>query len=410
MTGILLIENQALPMHRLRMESRRLGVSFLYASAATAAEFFRLLARGPWAVVSTLDGLADLGIETIANCARDAGVLLYLLGGDTGQERARLAELGSLVAGSYRRVRLPWLPMQLERSWRESLAAKQRQTYLIAATAQLQQAAEQMCEVQKLAILGRLTGSVVHEINNPLESITNLVYLLSMDQQLPEHLRPYVAMAEQELSRVTQISKQTLSFHRETQTPVRVTLSELLDEVIVLFSRRLREKRVEVVRRYESEEPVLLFPGEMRQVYANLLVNALEATEPGGRIVLRIRKARRTSVRSALEGVRVVVADSGSGIPPEVKVKLGQPFYTTKGQLGTGLGLWVSQAIVKRYNGNIQVRSSTADDRHGTTFSVFLPLNLGPHRVESAASAQETNAGMEGVAPLEGLRLRASSH
>jgi signal transduction histidine kinase len=418
MTRILLLENKDLPLHRLRSESRRSGISFLYDSAATRADFEHLLAWQPSIVVSTLDGLGGDGLAggedglpvgEIARLAREADIPLLLVGGDTQAERERLAQLSGLYLCACRRNRLHWLPMMLDRAVRESRGSEERQQHLITATAQLQHAAEQMREVQKLAIIGRLTGSVVHEINNPLESITNLVYLLSCDAQLPAHLRPYVDIAEQELKRVTQITKQTLSFYRETQTPVRVELSTLLEEVLVLYARRLGEKRIEVARRYESDEPVLLFPGEMRQVYANLLANAIEATAAGGRIVLRLHRARRRLPEGAVDGLRLLVADSGSGIAPEVRQKLGQPFFTTKGQRGTGLGLWVSQAIVRRYNGEIQLRSSTAPERHGTTFSIFLPFNLGPQMVDLAASGQKTQAPSGGSLAVDRFRMRAGT-
>lgn len=417
MTRILLLENKALLLHRLRGESRRSGISFIYDSAATSADLDHLLARQPNVVVSTLDGLAGdedadlpgLPVEEIARVAREAGVALFLVGGDSVEERERLAQLSGLYLCSCRRNRLPWLPMMLDRAVRDSQGSEERQQHLIAATAQLQHAAEQMREVQKLAIIGRLTGSIVHEINNPLESITNLIYLLSCDAQLPAHLRPYVDLAEQELKRVTQITKQTLSFYRETQTPVRVEMSALLEEVLVLYARRLGEKRIEVARRYESEEPLLLFPGEMRQVYANLLANAIEATAAGGRIVVRIHRARRRMLEGAVDGLRLLVADSGSGIAPDVRQQLGQPFFTTKGQRGTGLGLWVSQAIVRRYNGQIQLRSSTAPGRHGTTFSIFLPFNLGPQMVDLAASGQKIQTSSGGLLPVDGVRLRAGT-
>jgi signal transduction histidine kinase len=401
MTRILLLEHRALSLHRLRGESRRSGVAFLYEVAATSGEFDRLLVRNPGCVVCTLDGLpapeGDAGVLVgeIADRAHQAGVPLFLVGGDTREERERLARLSGLYYQSCRRSRLPWLPMMLERAVRESRGTEERQQHIVTATAQLQHAAGQMRELQKLAIIGRLTGSVVHEINNPLESITNLVYLMGMSAELPPHLHAYVALAEQELKRVTAITKQTLSFYRETQAPVRVDLSELLEEVLVMYARRLVEKRIEVVRRYDSEEPVLLFPGEMRQVYANLLANAIEATEAGGRIVLRIHRARRRVSGGSIDGLRLLVSDSGSGIAPETLQKLGQPFFTTKGQRGTGLGLWVSQAIVRRYKGAIQLRSSTAPGRHGTTFSIFLPLNLGPQLVDLAASGQDSSQNLQ---------------
>jgi signal transduction histidine kinase len=410
MTRILLIENKALSLHRLRVETRRSDVPFLYDCAATAAEFNRLLAQVPGIVVSTMDGLADLPLDEIIERTRQANLPLFLVGGDTKEEREMLVRLAGQFSASCRRTRLAWLPMLLERAVGEFRETGERRQNMAQAAAQLQQAAEQMRDVQKLAIIGRLTGSIVHEINNPLESITNLIYLLSTEEQLPEHVRSYVSLAERELKRVTQISKQTLSFYRETETPVRVELSSLLEEVLVLYARRLDEKRITVVRRYESEQPVLLFPGEMRQVYANLLANAIEAIAPGGRLVLRIHRARRCLPSGAtVDGVGVLVADSGSGMSPEVRRKLGEPFFTTKGQRGTGLGLWVSQAIVKRYNGEIQLRSSTAPERHGTTFRIFLPLNLGPQMVESGSSGQKTQAGSDASLPAGGLRLRASS-
>jgi signal transduction histidine kinase len=412
MTRILLLENESLNVHSLREESRRSGVCFLYESAATAAEFHRLLSLRPSIVVATLDGLKDgmecLTAQEIASSTQAAGVVLFLVGGDTGQERDILSGLTGQFAATCRRARLPWLPMLLERTLRDSQEMAERTASLTVAAAQLQQAAEQMREVQKLAIIGRITGSIVHEINNPLEAITNLVFLLSIDEQLPPHLRPYVDRTERELKRVADIAKQTLSFCRETETPVRVQLSDLLEEVLLLYARRVGEKRITVERRYESEESVLLFPGEMRQVYANLLANAIEATSPGGRIVLRIHNSCHRTANGTLEGVRVVVADNGSGIPEEIRRRLGQPFFTTKGQRGTGLGLWVSQTIVKRYGGQIRLRSSTGTRRHGTTFNIFMPLNLGPQVVELAASAAKPQIAPEAPVRLEGLRLLAN--
>jgi signal transduction histidine kinase len=407
MTRILLLQNAAFDLHSLRTESRRAGVCFVYESAPTAKAFAHLLERRPGAVVSMLDGLPGIEIREIAERARQAGVPLFLVGGDKEAERLLLARLSGLFAVSCRRSRLPWLPMLLERMIRDFNGAPAQRENPVA-EAQLIPAADQMREVQKLAVIGRLTGSIVHEINNPLESITNLIYLLSLDCALPEHLRHYVAVAEQELQRVTHITRQTLSFHRETQNPVRVDLSSLLEEVLVLYARRLRDKKIDLVRRYDSEAQVLIFPGEIRQVYANLLANAIDATAAGGRIVLRIHRVRRFLPRGAVDGVRVVVADSGTGIPAEALHRLGQPFFTTKGQQGTGLGLWVSQGIIRRYEGDIQVRSSVSPTRHGTTFSIFLPLNLGPQMVESAPlDARNMPAADNQPA---GLRLRANGN
>lgn len=237
------------------------------------------------------------------------------------------------------------------------------------------QVAEVLRENQKLITLGRLAASIAHEINNPLESITNLLYL--MEQGKPEEAAEYLKLAQRELSRVVQISKQTLTFSRETSGPVRIQLPELIEEVLGLHSRRIGDKNLRVVRQYETHEPVTVYPGEMRQVFSNLISNAIEATAPRGRIVIRIRAAQRW-VGQSVRGLRLSIGDNGTGIPEKVRSHLGKPFFTTKGQGGTGLGLWVTQSIVSRYGGMLQLRSSTSPSRHGTVFSLFLPLNLRP--------------------------------
>jgi signal transduction histidine kinase len=407
MTRILLLENLEISLHRLRVESRRSGIAFVYDYARTPDEFAHGLVRRPCMVVCTLDGIESMGVTEIASEAAAAGVPLFAIGGDTTEEQALLTQLGNQVTGSCKRARLAWLPVLLERAVCDALAGQERKEELETAATRLEAAAEQMRDVQKLAIIGRLTGSIVHEINNPLESITNINYLLNTDETLPPHLRRYVELADQELKRVTEIAKQTLSFYRESQKPERVQLSSLLEEVLVLYARRISEKRIEVVRQYEAGEPVLLFPGEMRQVYANLVANAVEATPVGGRIVLRIHRARRRPpAGSSVEGMRVVIADSGVGIPAEVRRRIGQPFFTTKGQRGTGLGLWVSRAIVHRCHGEIQLRSSTAPERHGTTFSIFLPLNLGPHKVNLPPKTQMSDEDLA----VGGVKLRVNGH
>jgi signal transduction histidine kinase len=241
----------------------------------------------------------------------------------------------------------------------------------------LDQVAEVLRANQKLITLGRLTASIVHEINNPLESITNLLYL--MEQGKSEKTGEYLKLAQRELSRVVQISRQTLTFSRETNAPVRVQLAELIEEVLGLHTRKIGDKHLRVVRQYETHEQVLVLPGEMRQVLSNLLSNAIEATAPRGRIVIRIRAGRRWSGHSpGARGLRLSIGDNGSGIPATVRDHLGEPFFTTKGQSGTGLGLWVTQSILSRYGGSLQLRSSVVPARHGTVFSLFMPLNLRP--------------------------------
>lgn len=241
-----------------------------------------------------------------------------------------------------------------------------------------EQLAEILRENQKLITLGRLAASIAHEINNPLESITNLLYLMeqSLEQGDTGKVAEYLQLAQRELGRVVQISKQTLTFSRETRNPVRVQLPELIEEVLGLHGRRVCDKNLRVVRQYETYEPVTVYPGEMRQVISNLISNAIEATGDKGRIVIRIRSGRRWAGRDG-RGLRLSVGDNGSGIPEDVRTQLGQPFFTTKGQSGTGLGLYVTRSILGRYGGSLQLRSSVSETRHGTVFSIFLPLHLG---------------------------------
>lgn len=267
----------------------------------------------------------------------------------------------------------------------------------------LDQVAEILRENQKLITLGRLTASIAHEINNPLESITNLLYLMEQDE--PRKTPEYLKMAQRELGRVVQISKQTLTFSRDTSMPVRVQLADLVEEVLGLHARRIGDKSLRVVRQYEAHEPVLIFPGELRQVFSNLISNAIEATSSHGRIVIRIRAARRWSGRDG-RGLRLSIGDNGSGIQEEVRSHLGEPFFTTKGQSGTGLGLWVTQSIVDNLGGTLQIRSSTAPDRHGTVFSLFLPLSLRPLAVIPGGGEAETTP-MTGtyISHRRGLRL-----
>src|SRR5579883_177220 len=144
---------------------------------------------------------------------------------------------------------------------------------------------------QKLIAIGRLTGSIAHEINNPLEAIANLLYLIEQDAELSPQSRSYLKLAEQELGRVVQISKQTLNFYRETSAPVSMLIKDLLEEVLVLYARRLKEKHIHLSRKYKPSQMVSVFPGELRQVFSNLIANAIEACPPEGSLWIRVRPA-----------------------------------------------------------------------------------------------------------------------
>ncbi|HEX4319356.1 MAG TPA: ATP-binding protein [Acidobacteriaceae bacterium] len=233
---------------------------------------------------------------------------------------------------------------------------------------------EALRKTEKLAATGRLAASIAHEINNPLEAITNLLYLLNNHAQLEEPARSYVTMAEHEVRRISEITQQTLRFYRQSTLPARAQLSELLDSVLSLHQGRLRNLGITVEKGYDSNTSLYCFAGELRQVFANLIGNAIDAMQGGGRLVLRARRSRSWSDTSKL-GVRFQVADTGSGMTPEVRKHIFEPFYTTKEVTGTGLGLWVSSEIVSKHSGSMRVRShsDTLGGPSGTIFELFFP-------------------------------------
>jgi signal transduction histidine kinase len=244
---------------------------------------------------------------------------------------------------------------------------------------------------QKLIHLGRMAASIAHEVNNPLESITNLLYLLRAEPGLSQSALAYLDLAEREMERVVTITRQTLSFARETAEPVELSLPGLLEEVLLLYRRQIDQKQLRIIQRYSPTQAVRVYPGEIRQVLSNLIVNAVEASANRGAITLRIRPASPHHAH----GVRITIADNGTGIPPQVRSRLGEPFFTTKGQGGTGLGLWVSRSIVERYGGKLRMRSTHISDplgktHHGTVFTLFLPLNPAQAPSGSASTSRPT--------------------
>ena len=248
-------------------------------------------------------------------------------------------------------------------------------------------AEEALRVTERLAAMGRLANSIAHEINNPLESVTNLLYLLKVEKHDPQTTQ-YLDLASAELDRVSRISKQTLAFNRETTHPVEVAIPELLDGVVTLYTPQFNQKNLSVVRRYELVRPILGFPGELRQVFSNLLRNAMEATPAGGHLIIHTYPSVDWKDLSR-GGVRICLVDSGTGIPAEIKNHLFEPFFTTKELKGSGLGLWLSLGIISRHQGRIAVRSTTAAGRSGACFSVFLP---GAKAADSDRQRREHNA------------------
>jgi PAS domain S-box-containing protein len=224
---------------------------------------------------------------------------------------------------------------------------------------------------EKLAAAGRLAATIAHEINNPLEAVTNLLYLA---RKKPSQAQRFLELADQELERVSHIAKQTLGFYRDSSSPSSISVSETIDNVLYLYGRRLETREIVVDKKYGPEVPIVAFAGELRQVFSNIISNAIDAIGQRGKISIKVSSGFCWKTRGT-SGVRVTIGDSGSGIKPDHLKRIFEPFYTTKIDVGTGLGLWVSHGIVKKHHGSIQVRSTTLPGRSGTVFSIFLPAD-----------------------------------
>lgn len=230
-------------------------------------------------------------------------------------------------------------------------------------------AADALRKTEKLAATGRLAGTMAHEINNPLEAVTNLLYLINRNLSLDEKTREYTRMAISEVDRIGHIARQALGFYREAAAPIPVNISDLVGNIVQLYAAGAQNKTVHMETQLETQANVPAFPGEMRQVFSNLIVNAVDAVPRGGRIVVRVKHGRDWKSRAL--GIRVLVSDNGPGIPMSARPHIFEPFFTTKGEKGTGVGLWVSQGVIDKHGGSIRMKSSTGV-AHGTTFSVFL--------------------------------------
>jgi two-component system, NtrC family, sensor kinase len=247
-------------------------------------------------------------------------------------------------------------------------------------TAQLQ-AEEALRKSEKLAAMGRVAGIIAHEINNPLDTLRNAFYLLRDHPSLDNDAREYTRIAEEELTRVAHITRQTLSFYRESKEAVPVLISEILDDILTLQMRLLERNRIVLEKQFRSDGLVFGLPGELKQVFLNLIGNAIQAMPEGGR--LRVQVSEAVDKRQQREGVRVLITDTGSGIRPEDSKQLFEPFFTTKSTKGTGLGLWISKGIVQKYQGVIRFRSIRLFSGNITVFSVFIPKTASTQMAES---------------------------
>lgn len=240
-------------------------------------------------------------------------------------------------------------------------------------------AEQSLRQAEKLAAAGRLAASVAHEINNPLEAVTNLLYLA---RTAPNHnAQTYLDQADAELQRITHIAQQTLGFYRDTGRPKLVNVADIADDVLHLYEAKLNSRRIVVDRRLAPAAMTFL-AGELRQVLSNTVANAIDAMPRGGRLVMKVAE-RRYDNRHGRAGVRIIVADTGCGIQPSDRQKVFEPFWTTKEDVGTGLGLWVTRSLVSKSGGAIRLRSRATPGCSGTVVSIFFPVISSADESES---------------------------
>ena len=229
---------------------------------------------------------------------------------------------------------------------------------------------EKLLLSEKLAATGRLAATIAHEINNPLESVLNLIYLARTSRAEISRIREYLETAEKELTRVSHIARHTLGFYRETSLPADLDLLVLIEEVLTVYESRLRASSIEVRRDFTVVPTIRGLRGELHQVFSNLISNSIDAMREGGTLTVSVRQPEEAGNR----GLVVAIRDTGMGIPRENIPRLFEPFFTTKPSAGTGLGLWVVRQFITSWGGTVDVHSETDSVRHGTAFTLFLPL------------------------------------
>ncbi len=265
----------------------------------------------------------------------------------------------------------PIRPITLASAARAALKSRTRQYEVERVSKERDRAAASLLESEKLAAVGRLASSIAHELNNPLESITNLIYIVRQDPALSEESRAQLDLAQSELQRAAEITKQNLRFHRQTTRPLPITAKELFLPILALYKGRLANSSIHVSTDFRGESRVTCYEGEIRQVLSNLIGNAIDAMRTGGE--LKIRSSRSRDWKTGVSGLSIVVADSGYGMSEQVRQRIFEAFYSTKGIGGTGLGLWVSAEIVAKHKGSLTVRSDVGTRHRGTSFRLFLP-------------------------------------
>src|SRR5579863_4801267 len=352
------------------------GISCVAVSSGLAARIEAKVNAG--VVILAEEALTLAGIDEWAELIAeqpswsDLPVILLTDAGEVDRESTRKMHarqpLGNVVL-----LERPVRPETFVSTVQAALRSRDRQYQVRDFVARNRAAEEAVRRSEKLAVVGRLAASISHEINNPLAAVTNLLYLISISDSL-EGAKEHNKIATHELARVSEIVTQTLRFYREPSKPTLVRVSEIVDSALILYEARLTHAEIAIERDFRNCSSIVAMAGELRQVILNLIGNALDALGNGGRLKIRISDAREYR-DGARKGVRLTVADTGSGISPAVRKTLFEPFVTTKPDTGTGLGLWISSEIIRRHSGTIQVRSSALSQSAGTVFSLFLPLD-----------------------------------
>lgn len=225
---------------------------------------------------------------------------------------------------------------------------------------------------EKLAVFGRLAACLSHEINNPLEAVTSALFLVQRASSL-EQVRAYATIAQEELARVSTIAAQTLRFYRQSSHPTVVKIPKLLDSALSLYEQRFLAAGISVECQYEGSASLYADYGELRQAFVNLIGNAFDATHNAGTTLI-VRERQSLDWKTGSKGIRVTIADTGSGMDQATLKRSFEPFFSTKGETGSGLGLWITKEIIEKHHGSVRVRSSQAPEKHGTVFSIFLPF------------------------------------
>jgi signal transduction histidine kinase/DNA-binding NarL/FixJ family response regulator len=300
--------------------------------------------------------------------------------------------MGSLLETSYRRAMEQRVPVEFEyyfepwERWYRHRAFPQPGEGLavyVQDSTDSRKAEQVLRRSEQLAAAGRLAVSISHEINNPLEAVTNVLYLARMDDGLTGKARDLLTIADKELQRLSHIAARSLKFYRQRTSPICTPLEEVLESVLFFHETRIKTGEIQLERRYKTALPVLCMPGEIQQVFTNLIGNALDALPAHGRLIVAIRPSQSFG---GAERVRVTIADTGTGMDKETLDQLFRPFFTTKGEVGTGLGLWVSKGILQNHRAVLAVRSKRG---RGTVFQLFFPVNSVPNTTETAEASIE---------------------